>query len=276
MLRTMVSFGYRIVRTTDLRLLWKIAYNFGYKGIRSVQHFKKRLKKGETFPPFLYISITNSCNLRCQGCWVDVDKPQSMISFEDMNRLINNAKSYGNSFFGILGGEPFLHPDLMRILKEHPDCYFQIFTNGHAITDKVASELRKLGNATPLISIEGTEAVSDVRRGRKGVLNRTVAGIEASIRNRLITGVASSVCQSNFNDLVKESWINYLIDKGVHYAWFHTYRPVGPVANSQLALNPQQGLELRKFIIEMRNRKPIGIIDAYYDCLLYTSDAADE
>ncbi|MCH2694955.1 MAG: radical SAM protein [Acidobacteriia bacterium] len=265
MLRTMVSFGYRIVRTTDLRLLWKIAYNFGYKGIRSVQHFKKRLKKGETFPPFLYISITNSCNLRCQGCWVDVDKPQSMISFEDMNRLINNAKSYGNSFFGILGGEPFLHPDLMRILKEHPDCYFQIFTNGHAITDKVASELRKLGNATPLISIEGTEAVSDVRRGRKGVLNRTVAGIEASIRNRLITGVASSVCQSNFNDLVKESWINYLIDKGVHYAWFHTYRPVGPVANSQLALNPQQGLELRKFIIEMRNRKPIGIIDAYYD-----------
>ena len=265
MLRTMVSFGYRIVRTTDLRLLWKIAYNFGYKGIRSVQHFKKRLKKGETFPPFLYISITNSCNLRCQGCWVDVDKPQSMISFEDMNRLINNAKSYGNSCFGILGGEPFLHPDLMRILKEHPDCYFQIFTNGHAITDKVASELRKLGNATPLISIEGTEAVSDVRRGRKGVLNRTVAGIEASIRNRLITGVASSVCQSNFNDLVKESWINYLIDKGVHYAWFHTYRPVGPVANSQLALNPQQGLELRKFIIEMRNRKPIGIIDAYYD-----------
>ena len=265
MLGTMVSFGYRVVRTTDLRLLWKMAYNFGYKGIRSVQHFKKRLKQGKTFPPFLYISITNSCNLRCQGCWVDVDKPQSTISFQDMNRLINNAKSYGNSFFGILGGEPFLHPDLMRILKEHPDCYFQIFTNGHAITDKVASELRKLGNATPLISVEGTEAVSDVRRGRKGVLNRTLAGIEACIRNRLITGVASSVCQSNFNDLVKESWINYLIDKGVHYAWFHTYRPVGPVANSQLALDPEQGLELRKFIIEMRNRKPIGIIDAYYD-----------
>ena len=264
-LGTMVSFGYRVVRTTDLRLLWKIAYNFGYKGIRSVQHFKKRLKQGKTFPPFLYISITNGCNLRCQGCWVDVDKPQSTISFQDMNRLINNAKSYGNSFFGILGGEPFLHPDLMRILKEHPDCYFQIFTNGHAITDKVASELRKLGNATPLISVEGTEAVSDVRRGRKGVLNRTLAGIEACVRNRLITGVASSVCQSNFNDLVKESWINYLIDKGVHYTWFHTYRSVGPVANPQLALRSEQGLELRKFIIEMRNRKPIGIIDAYYD-----------
>ena len=211
MLTTMISFGYRMVRTTDARLLWKMTYNFGYKGIRSVQRFKARLKQGKTFPPFLYISITNSCNLRCQGCWVDVDKPQSLISFEDMDRLIRNAKQHGNSFFGILGGEPFLHPDLIRILKAHPDCYFQIFTNGHAITDKIAAELRSAGNATPLISVEGTEAVSDVRRGRKGVLNRTVAGIEASLRNRLITGVATSVCQSNFDDLVKESWIDYLI-----------------------------------------------------------------
>lgn len=265
MLITLLSFGYRMVRTTDARLLWKIGYNFGYKGIRSVQRFKARLKQGQTFPPFLYVSITNSCNLRCQGCWVDVDKPQSLISFEAMDRLIGNAKQHGNSFFGILGGEPFLHPDLIAILKAHPDCYFQIFTNGHAITDKMAAELRQAGNATPLVSVEGTEAVSDVRRGRKGVLNRTLAGIEACLRHRLITGVATSVCQSNFDDLVRESWIDTLIDKGVHYTWFHTYRPVGPVANPQLALTAEQGLQLRRFVLDMRNRKPIGIVDAYYD-----------
>lgn len=265
MLTTLLSFGYRMVRTTDARLLWKIGYNFGYKGIRSVQRFKARLEQGQTFPPFLYVSITNSCNLRCQGCWVDVDKPQSLISFEDMDRLIGNAKQHGNSFFGILGGEPFLHPDLIAILKAHPDCYFQIFTNGHAITDKMAAELRKAGNATPLVSVEGTEAVSDVRRGRKGVLNRTLAGIEACLRHRLITGVATSVCQSNFDDLVRESWIDALIDKGVHYTWFHTYRPVGPIANPQLALTAEQGLQLRRFVLDMRNRKPIGIVDAYYD-----------
>ncbi len=265
MLTTLLSFGYRMVRTTDARLLWKIGYNFGYKGIRSVQRFKARLKQGQTFPPFLYVSITNSCNLRCQGCWVDVDKPQSLISFEAMDRLIGNAKQHGNSFFGILGGEPFLHPDLIAILKAHPDCYFQIFTNGHAITDKMAAELRQAGNATPLVSVEGTEAVSDVRRGRKGVLNRTLAGIEACLRHRLITGVATSVCQSNFDDLVRESWIDTLIDKGVHYTWFHTYRPVGPVANPQLALTAEQGLQLRRFVLDMRNRKPIGIVDAYYD-----------
>ena len=93
MLRATAGLGYRTVRSTDPRLVWKFAYNFGYKGVRSVQRFKKRLRQGVSFPPFLYISITNSCNLRCQGCWVDVDKPQHLISFDEMNRLITSAKA---------------------------------------------------------------------------------------------------------------------------------------------------------------------------------------
>jgi MoaA/NifB/PqqE/SkfB family radical SAM enzyme len=261
----MISYAWRLWRSTDVRLLWKIGYNFGYKGIRSVQRFKKRLKEGKTFPPFLYISITNSCNLRCQGCWVDVDKPQKVISFDDLDRLVRNAKSHGNSFFGILGGEPFMHPDLMKLLRAHPDCYFQIFTNGQMITDEVAADLRKAGNATPLVSIEGTREVSDERRGRQRVLDKTLAGLEACLRNRLITGTATSVCKSNLDDLVREEWIDELIRRGVHYTWFHVYRPVGPVATPRLSLSAEDGLRLRRFVIDMRNRKPIAIVDAYYD-----------
>jgi len=254
-----------MVGSTDPRTLWKFAWNFGFKGMMSVQKFKKRLKKGEVFPPFLYISITNSCNLRCQGCWVDVASPQAKISFEDMDKLITSAKKHGNSFFGILGGEPFLHPDLMRILEAHPDCYFQIFTNGHFIDDKVATQLREIGNATPLISVEGTEIVSDQRRGGLNVLNKTVAGIEACVRNRLIVGVATSVCRTNLDDLVQESWLDRLIDMGVHYAWFHTYRPVGPDSSPELALTPDEVLRVRRFAVEMRRQKPIAIVDAYWD-----------
>ena len=265
MLKATLELGYRTMRSTDARLIWKFAYNFGYKGVRSVQRFKQRLRQGVTFPPFLYISITNSCNLRCQGCWVDVDKPQHLISFDDMNNLINNAKQHGNSFFGILGGEPFMHPDLIRILKAHPDCFFQIFTNGHHITDQMASQLHEAGNATPLISVEGTASISDTRRGRANVLNRTLEGIRASVRHGLITGVCTSVCQTNIDDLVREKWIDELITMGVHYCWFHTYRVVGPVPNPQLALTPEQVLKVRRFVMDMRNQKPIGLIDAYWD-----------
>lgn len=259
------SFAKRMLTETDPRLLGKIAYNFGIKGALSVERHKSRLKRGEYFPPFLFISVISGCQLRCQGCWVDVAEESKRISLEDMNRLINDAKAHGNSYFGILGGEPLLHPELMEIFEAHPDCYFQLFTNGQLITDAVAARMRKAGNVSPLISIEGSEVVSDERRGRLQVYNKTMAGLEACRRNKLIIGVATSVCQTNINDLVREEWLRRLIDLGVHYAWFHTYRPVGPKPNPALSLTPQQIVDVRRFVVQMRSKLPIAIVDAYWD-----------
>src|SRR5687768_10658636 len=243
--RVIVPFARRMLTETDPRVLWTFTWNFGVKGVRSVQRFKKRLARGEYFPPFLYISIINSCNLRCQGCWVKVDGPREVIPADKLDRLIGDAKKQGNSFFGILGGEPFMHPELLTVLVRHPDCYFQIFTNGQLITDAIAAKLRALGNATPLVSIEGTEVVSDERRGQTKVLTRTLAGLDACIRHKLITGVATSVCQTNIDDLLQESWLRALIDRGVTYAWYHTYRPVGANQSAELALTPAQVLRVR-------------------------------
>ena len=255
----------RVVRETDPRVLWKFCYNFGFKGVRSVQRFKRRLRRGEHFPPFLYLSIINSCNLRCQGCWVKVDGPQQVIEAATLRRVIADAKAQGNSFFGILGGEPFMHPQLLDILAEHRDCYFQIFTNGQLITGEIARELRRLGNATPLVSIEGTQIVSDQRRGRLNVLNRTLLGLDRCIEQRLLVGVARSVCQSNIGELVTEDWLRALIDRGVHYAWYHTYRPVGDQPTPELALTPEQVLHVRRFVVRMRAKLPIALVDAYWD-----------
>ncbi|HUY31760.1 MAG TPA: radical SAM/SPASM domain-containing protein [Pirellulales bacterium] len=255
----------RVLLETDKRLVWKLAWNMGYKGMRSVQRYKRRLKRGEFFPPFLYVSIVNSCNLRCQGCWVDVAAPQQTIDLAAMNKLIGEAKAAGNSFFGILGGEPFMHPELFEILAAHTDCYFQIFTNGQFITAEVAQQLRRLGNVTPLVSVEGTEIVSDQRRGRTGVWSKTMAGLQHCLDNKVLTGVCTSLCQTNIDDLLTEAWVDRLIEMGVMYCWYHVYRPVGPEMNADLALSPQQQRRARQFVVDMRVKKPIGIIDAYYD-----------
>jgi len=260
----LLQFARRMLTETDPRLLWKFAVNFGLRGIRSVQRYKQRIRRGEYFPPFLFLSIINKCQLRCQGCWVDVAAPRQMIELADLDRIVTDAKRHGNSYFGILGGEPFLHPGLFDLLAAHPDCYFQIFTNGQLITDEVARALRRVGNATPLISIEGNEIVSDQRRGGLDVLSKTLAGLAACRRHRLITGVATSVCQSNY-DLVSEAWLRRLIALGVHYVWFHTYRAVGPNPCPELALTPEQIVALRRFIVTMRRRLPIAIVDAYWD-----------
>lgn len=255
----------RMLTEVPPRLLWKFAWNFGVKGAVSVERFKARKRRGVHFPPFLYISVINSCNLKCRGCWVDVQSPRKMIDQATLDRTVRDAKKHGNSYFGILGGEPFLHPHLLDVFDAHPDCYFQVFTNGQLITDAVARRLARAGNVTPLVSVEGTAQVSDERRGRLNVLDRTMTGIEYCRKHGLIFGVATSVCRTNINDLLTEAWLRRLIQLGAHYAWFHTYRPVGPDPAAELALTPDQIVQVRRFVVAMRSKLPIAIVDPYWD-----------
>jgi len=109
----------RLLFNTNKRLLWNLAYKAGFKGIRAVQKHKKRLKQGDFFPPFLYISIINSCNLRCQGCWVDVAAKQEKI---DVGKMTFRDESDGSSVryyanIGSLG----LSGEVDRFLMRHPN-----------------------------------------------------------------------------------------------------------------------------------------------------------
>jgi len=255
----------RVLLETDKRLLLKFLWIMGFRAVRSVRRHKRRLRRGQFFPPFLHISVTNHCNLRCQGCWVDVSAPPHFMEADALDRLIRQSKAMGNAYYGIMGGEPLLHGELLDILARHRDCYFQIFTNGHYLTDDVAARMRSMGNISPLVSIEGDEVVSDTRRGRTGVWDKSIEGLHNALKHKLPTGVATSLCRSNIDDLLTEAWIDRLIDWGVFYAWFHIYRPSGPDANPQLALSSEQQRQARKFVVEMRIKKPIAIVDAYYD-----------
>ncbi|NJO91360.1 MAG: radical SAM protein [Chloroflexia bacterium] len=260
-----LSYGFRVLKQVDKRLLWKASYNLGWKAMQAINKYKKRLKKGELFPAFLMISVTNQCNLKCQGCWVSIDNNSRGMSPETLNNIIESSKKKGSCFFGILGGEPIMYPHLIEVLEKHPDCYFQLFTNGTLLTDEVARKLRKLGNVSPLISIEGLEDVSDVRRGANRVYDRSMNGINACTQNKLLTGVATSVCKSNFQDLVSEEFVNKCIKKGVHYLWYYIYRPVGSNPCDELALSEEEILKLREFIVNIRLKAPIMVIDTYWD-----------
>lgn len=255
----------RLLRETDKRVLWKFVYNFGWKGMLAANRFIRRRRRGEHFPAFAFISVTSCCNLRCQGCWIPTDGAGREMSVADADAIITSFKARGVRFFGILGGEPFLHSGLFDILGRHPDCYFQVFTNGTVITDEAAREMRRLGNITPLISIEGLGETSDTRRGGRDVYARALEGVERCRRERLVIGAATSVCQSNYDELVRREFLNDLVARGVHYQWYYIYRPVGPEPTPELALTKERILGLRRFMVTQRLTAPLIMVDAYWD-----------
>jgi MoaA/NifB/PqqE/SkfB family radical SAM enzyme len=260
------GFATRMLLEPDKRVLARFAWNFGWKGMRAVQRFEKRMARGEDFfPAFMFISVTDRCNLACQGCWVTTATPPRELDLATLDRLVRECKAQGSFFFGILGGEPLLHKGLFDLFGRHPDAYFLLFTNGTLLTDETAREMRRLGNVSPLISIEGTREVSDERRGGSDVYERTLAGVEHCRRHRLVIGAATSICRSNVEELASERFIRDLARRGVHYLWYYIYRPVGPRPTPELALSAGQITDLRRFIVDSRKWAPLLVVDAYWD-----------
>ncbi|MCP4903258.1 MAG: radical SAM protein [bacterium] len=258
-------FASRMLTEVAPRPLVRFGVNFGLKGMMAVHAFKRRIERDEFFPAFLFLSVTDRCNLRCQGCWVSSNGSKRELDLDSLDRLIVESARKGVSTFGILGGEPLMHEGLLELFARHPESYFLLFTNGTMITDEVAERLRQLANVSPLISIEGRESVSDERRGGSGVYERSMKGVDQCRRQGLVTGVATSVCASNYDDLVNEAFVRELVERGVHYLWFYIYRPVGPDPAPELVLKPEQILGLRRFMVDIRSRVPMLIVDSYWD-----------
>ncbi|HET6557422.1 MAG TPA: radical SAM/SPASM domain-containing protein [Prolixibacteraceae bacterium] len=254
-----------ILFRTDKKCLYKFVVNMGIKGSLSFARFQKRQRKGEFFPAFNFISVTDDCNLQCQGCWVVGKEKNHRLKPEQVDRIIDQTKKAGSYFFGILGGEPLLYKPLPEIFQKHSDCYFQLFTNGTLITPAVAETLRKCANVTPLISFEGDEQVADIRRGGKNVYQSANQGIENCTKAGLVTGVAISVCKSNLQMAMSGEFIQSLIDRGVAYLWYYIYRPVGPNPEYQLTLSDDEIRQLRQHMVDARLKYSIAIIDTYWD-----------
>ena len=258
--------GLRVLTSVNPRLMWKLIRNFGMRNMVGIRRFEKRQAKGKPFyPAFMMISLTNACNLSCSGCWVTQTRPAKQLSMAQLDGIIETSKRYGSYFFGILGGEPLLYPGLFDLFEKHKDCYFQLFTNGTGLTLEIVARLKKSGNVTPMISIEGLEEESDKRRGRNEVFRRTMEGVENCVKQGLLTGAAASICRSNFDELVTRDYIEYIAKKGVHYLWYYIYRPAGANPNPANALSEEQILGLRRFLVEQRRSSPLIIIDTYWD-----------
>ena len=253
------------MRETNPRLLMLFLGKCMGGNLRAIREFTRRAARGDRFPAFIFISLTNACNLSCQGCWVSQTTPPVELPPETVSAIIAAAKRRHSRFFGLMGGEPLMYRPLFELLAQHRDCYFQVFTNGTLLTDKVAERFRALGNVTPLVSIEGLGAVSDERRGGVDVYARALAGIAACRRQGLVTGVASSVCASNFHEVATDAFIEDMLRRGVQYLWYYIYRPAGAKPSPELALSAEQVLALRTFIVEARTRHPMVIVDAYWD-----------
>jgi len=232
--------------------------------MKAVRAYRRRVERGQVFPPFLFLALTNACNLRCHGCWIVDQGKARTLSSEQVDRIIADAKREGNRFFTLLGGEPMLYPHWWEIPQRHADCYFQLITNGLFLTEENIARIVRPGNVTPLVSLDGLEAANDARRG-EGVFRAAMEGIDRLRRHKVLFGVATTLTGENFAEALSDAYVEALVDRGAMYLWYYVYRPVGPDPSPRFCVDRQGMVEFRKRLLQLRRKHPILVIDTYWD-----------
>jgi MoaA/NifB/PqqE/SkfB family radical SAM enzyme len=260
----LLRLAYRAATGLSPSLAAKAAYLWVYKGNRAMAAHRRRVRRGELFPPFLFLALTNACNLRCHGCWIDATGGGKSLSEEDVEAIISAGKKQKAYFYTLLGGEPMMYPGIWRIIENHPECYFQIITNGLFLDDENVDRIRRLGNVTVLVSIDGPEPENDARRG-EGVYQKAMEGISRLAKRKILYGVATTVTGQNLDGVMSDDYVREFINRGAMYLWYYVFRPVGADPSPEFCVERDQMLDVRRRLLRLRRQHPIVLIDTYWN-----------
>lgn len=223
-------------------------------------------RTGVHTPLVLLISPTMRCNLRCEGCYAAGYSSAAEMAPELFQSIIDQANAIGIHLFTILGGEPFLRRDLLDVVAANPDSFFQVFTNGTMLTDACIARLAGLGNAAPVVSIEGDRAATDGRRGA-GVFDKTMDTMARLGDAGLAFGYSATVTRRNWRFLMSPAFFDDLIARGCIMGWNFLYMPVGREPDMSLMLTPEERNEFREHVLALRKAKPLAAVDFWGDSI---------
>lgn len=219
-------------------------------------------------PPFvILISPTMRCNLRCEGCYAAHYSVKDDLEFGVIDRVISEAKDIGCYFFTILGGEPFIRKELFNLYERHSDAYFQVFTNGTLIDERVADRIAQVGNIFPSISVDGMEEYSDKRRG-KGTFKKLMHAMDLLNERGAFFGFSTVVTRENNEVVVSDEYIDMFVERNCFWGWYFAYMPVGKAPDVTLMPTPEQRLYRFERIKEMREKRDIILADFWNDAPL--------
>lgn len=155
------------------------------------------------------LRVTMACNLRCKHCYsIAGKKLNNELSLKEIKKIINDLKQLGTIRIFFTGGEPFIRPDILEILKYTDDNNFAIYisTNGTLINLKIINFLKSLKHLrTFQISLDGLNRTHDSIRGVKGIFNKvinTIKLIKKELKNTKIA-IISVLMKENINEIDK-------------------------------------------------------------------------
>jgi MoaA/NifB/PqqE/SkfB family radical SAM enzyme len=216
-------------------------------------------------PSLVVVSPTMRCNLNCTGCYSGLYSKDGELSEAEIDDIFSQCKRMGAYFVVISGGEPYtMKRTLLKLFRKHNDMYFLTYTNGTLLDEPTVKELARLGNVAPAISVEGYREHTDNRRGQ-GVYGKVMGAMELLKRYGVLFGMSVTYSSNNIDLITQDEFVRYYLDRGVIFAWYFMFMPVGKDPILELVPSPEQRLYCGQRVEELRRRHPMFIADFWND-----------
>ena len=243
-------------------LLLSLGVHAGYYGTKTVR--ENRDKYNCNIPFTILFDPTSACNLKCKGCWAAEYGHSMQLSLGEMRSIVKQGRELGTHMYMLTGGEPLIRKkDIITLASENPECTFLIYTNATLIDEKLCKDIKKCGNIALALSVEGDEDSNDFRRG-EGAYKTTMEAMDLLKKEKLLFGMSVCYTSKNINQVTSDEFLDKMVAKGVKFAFYFNYMPVGQNADKELIPTPSQRKYMYFWIRKVRNAKtgkPLFVMD---------------
>lgn len=253
--KTLNKYINRLIDEVDPHVLKTMALNLGFEAfMHGTKTIRKMREKYQCNVPWLILmDPTSACNLHCTGCWAAEYGNRLNLTLDEMDKVVTQGKELGVYLYMFTGGEPLVRKkDLIKLCEKHNDCAFLSFTNGTLVDEEFCKEMKRVGNLYLAISLEGFEAVNDLRRGN-GVFGKVMHAMELLKENGLVFGTSICYTSKNIETVTNDEFVDLMVEKGCRYALYFHYMPVGNDASVELLPTPEQRVYMKDRVREIRN-----------------------
>jgi MoaA/NifB/PqqE/SkfB family radical SAM enzyme len=152
------------------------------------------------------IEITNACNYKCKFCYSGANKDDAKyyLSVEDAVSIGRNIKKHGGYSVTLTGGEPTLHKDLIRMVKELKKLglFVQLATNGSMLARdaSLAVSLRKAGLSGIQLQLDSIRRSIHVMHRDNGMFEEKFEALKNSVNAGLNISIAATITKHNLDD----------------------------------------------------------------------------
>lgn len=174
-------------------------------------------------PPYVWLQLTNRCNLKCSYCYMEsvTSGEGERLPLEVCQRLATAYAEAGGTQIMLSGGEPTLYRDLVPLIEHCASVGLtpKLVTNGVHLSEAVMGALVE-ARATAQVSLDAVDpAVFTASRGRRG-LSPVLSTTDRLLASGIPVNLSSAVTTRNVDTLA--GVVDLALAKGISEVHFAT------------------------------------------------------